>query len=201
MQAGKTIKILFFSYLFISLSLSSSLFASLHFSLQGSVSDNYLGLSTKNSRATSLSAAFDIGTYLRLGVTHRQGLEKIEGYVVDSSTSQYYYNERSVQSYANSIDFTIILYYGRVFVPYVQTGMVKKDYYITSSIENVTIAPVKLALAPVPNAGMGLGIILNKNFSLKLSYSVSEGIMQATPLSEAKKRLDSNTSIGISYKI
>ena len=149
----------------------------------------------------SLSAAFDLGTYFRLGVTHRQGLEKIQGYVADSSSTVYYYNERSINSYANSIDLTVILYYGRIFVPYVQTGFVKKEYYISSSIENITIDPVRLSLAPVPNAGAGLGIIINKNFSLKLSYSVSEGILQDTPASAPKRILDSNSSVGLTYKI
>ena len=117
-----------FLALLMCLSFSTSSQAALHLSLQGSVASNYLGLSSKNSRSVSLSAAFDLGTYFRLGVTHRQGLEKIQGYVADSSSTVYYYNERSINSYANSIDLTVILYYGRIFVPYVQTGFVKKEY-------------------------------------------------------------------------
>ena len=175
--------------------------AGIHFTLQSSLSENNLPLSSQNSRSGSASIAFDLGTYFRLGYTHRQTVNLSKGYVLTEDLESYKYRMEKNQSFSNSLDFTIILYYGAVFVPYLQLGVVKKDYLIASAVGEEDAITEPFSLPAVPNAGVGLGIRLNRNFSLKLSFSVSPGLKKTHPLLEAEPVWDTYTSIGISYNI
>ena len=176
-------------------------FSATHLTLKGSLVNNNLGLNSQENFSGSASVAFDIGTYLRLGITHRRAESQIKGYRETSVTNEYRYEEERTDNIANSIDLTVILYYGRVFVPYIQLGMVRKEYTMTYMIENLSAIKKQYTLPAVPNAGIGLGIRLNSDFSLKLSYSVSQGIKQKRPDTPPEGVLDSYTSVGISYSI
>lgn len=177
------------------------LLAGVHFTLQGSFADNNLGLRTQDSRSASASVAFDLGTHFRLGVTHRQAMNTLEGYGENEATGNYDYSKETTLVYANSLDLTIILFYGEVFVPYVQVGVVRKDFTITSSINQSPAQTAQGTIPLVPNGGLGMGIRLNQNFSLKLSYSLSPGVRQTHPSLEGEPVWDSYTSIGVTYNI
>ena len=171
----------------------------LHFTLRGTLSDNNFLLKTQENSAASASISWDLGTVFRLGVTHRRSKNLLEGYTLDETTGLYSYASEKTESIANSIDLTIILYYGKVFVPFVQVGIVKKDYIITQALEDQAAIVEKIPTAPVPSGGLGLAIRLNKNFSLRLSHTLSPGAIQSHPDEQAKGALDSYTSVGISY--
>ncbi len=175
--------------------------AGVHFTLNGSLSDNSFGLNAQNSKSASASIATDLGDYLRIGFTHRQSINEEEAYVVDKETNVIFtHSKEKTHMMANSVDFTVILYYGDVLVPYIQLGMVKKDYVLTSTIDNET-EKKSIQLKPVPNAGIGLGIRLNKNFSLKISFTASPGIKETIGEDKAKIVVDSYSSVGITYTI
>ena len=182
---------------------SQELFGRVHFTLQSALSENNLPLSSQNSRSGSASIAFDLGTYFRIGYTHRQAINTNQGYVqVTSQPESYQYKMEETHSFSNSLDFTIILYYGRLFVPYIQVGAVKKDYFLVSAVGDDEPTESKISLPPVPNGGVGVGIRLNRNFSLKISLSVSPGLKKTTPdQSEPESVWDTFTSVGISYNI
>ena len=194
----KSIRNLFL--LFYIISYSNNLAASAHISINGSVANNYLGLNTQNNKTTSISVDFDIGPWLRIGLTHRQSQSQIEGYQLFEQIKAYVYEEKKNYSWANALNLTLILYYGTIFVPFLQFGYVKKDYLLTSrnftgSYEN------KYGIDPVPNAGIGMGIKMNQHFSLKLSYNISEGVKQERPDREPEPIYDSFSTLGLSYKI
>ncbi len=172
-----------------------------HFSLTGSLSDNNLGYSTQNSRNASASIATDLGNYLRIGLTHRQNINLAEGLEIDENTREYAYSREESRLIANSLDLTVILYYGDILVPYIQLGAVKKSYLISSTDESGETKIRRATLSPVPNGGVGVGIRLNKNFSLKVSYTVSPGIRQTLDKEEPESVLDSYTSVGITYSV
>ncbi|NRA45330.1 MAG: hypothetical protein HRU09_10295 [Oligoflexales bacterium] len=177
--------------------------AGIHFTLQSSLSENNFLLTSQNSRSGSASIAFDLGTYFRIGLTHRQAVNQSRGHFAVSNTDPkvYEYKEEETHVFSNSLDFTIILYYGRLFVPYLQIGAVKKDYQLVTTTENET-KYTKASFDPVPNGGIGLGVRLNRNFSLKLSLSLSPGLKQSTPEQEKAEGVwDTYTSVGISYNI
>lgn len=178
--------------------------ATVHFTLESMLSQNNIPLSAQNNRSVSASVALDLGTFLRVGLTHRQSSNQTKGYIADDPTVEnpaYSYRATNNVSFANSVDLTIILYYGQLFVPYLQLGMVKKDYLITVAEGNAASQTATFSLPPVPNGGIGVGIRLNRNFSLKLSYSVSPGVRQVAPNQEKEGVLDSFTSIGITYNL
>lgn len=177
--------------------------AGMHFTLQSALSVNNLALTKQDSRSGSASVAFDLGTYFRIGVTHRQAISRKEGYVSLSGAGSplYIYNSEQFHLFANSLELTVILYYGRIFVPYLQIGIVKKDYLTISAIGDEPEAHSKVSVDPEPSGGFGLGIRLNSNFSLKLSYTISRGIRQVHPSLPPESVLDSYTSVGISYNI
>ena len=179
------------------------MYAGMHFTLQSSLSVNNLTLTRQDSRSGSASVAFDLGTYFRIGVTHRQAISRKEGYIKVSGLENpmYIYNREQFHLVANSLELTVILYYGRVFVPYVQVGIVKKDYLTVTAIGEDPGARNKISIDPEPSGGLGIGIRLNRNFSLKLSHTVSRGIRQEHPTLPVKSVLDSYTSVGISYNI
>ncbi|MBP6217480.1 MAG: hypothetical protein KA436_02715 [Oligoflexales bacterium] len=185
------------------MSLVSPLYAATHFSLQGSASYNNLGLNNEDSKAITASVSQDLGKYFGIGVTHRQGETTLKGYKYLDILDLYFSYEQRIRTIANSLDLTLVLYYGEVFVPYLQVGMVKKNYVVTTyGISGDEQAePKAYSLPPVPSAGMGLGIKINANFSLKLSYTVSPGIKQTNPASPPESVLDSYTAVGISYNI
>ena len=189
------------SLLFCCFVLDQQASAGIHFTLQSSLSENNLPLSSQNYRSGSASIAFDLGTYFRVGFTHRQSENLSTGYVISEDFNQYIYRMTKNQNFSNSLDFTVILYYGRIFVPYLQLGAVKKEYVIESTIGTLDTEKERYPLPPVPNAGVGLGIRLNRNFSLKLSFSVSPGIKKTHPMHEAEAVWDTFTSIGITYNI
>ena len=55
-------------------------------------------------------------------------------------------------------------------------------------------------VGPVPNIGGGLGLKLNKDFTLKLTYTASPGLVVL--LDGSKRRVwDKDTSIGLSYQL
>lgn len=183
-------------------SMSGFLEAAMHFTIRGSANQNNLGLANQNAKSASLSVASDVGKYLRLGITHRQSLIALEGYRLREISQQYSYVEERTRSISNSIDLTVVLYYGSTFTPYVQIGIVKKDYKVSSYIsEDSTTISNSFSQALVPNAGLGLSVRLDANFSLNFSYVVSPGLRQITPDADPESVLDSYTSIGISYEL
>lgn len=194
-----------FSFIIIGfLGMAKPATAGIHFTLQSALSENNFLLTSQNSRSGSASIAFDLGTYFRIGLTHRQAINQSQGYFEVQGTSPvvYDYKEEETHVFSNSLDFTIILYYGRLFVPYLQVGAVKKDYQLITSNGESEQTNIKKSFDPVPNGGIGLGVRLNRNFSLKLSLSLSPGFKLSSPDQEKAEGVwDTYTSVGISYNI
>lgn len=180
---------------------SSTMYASTHFTLRGTVSENNMMLRTQESHAASISASVDLGTYFQIGLTHREATNNLVGYYLNETTKFYDYSEEKTVSMANSIDLTIILYDGTIFVPYIQVGIVKKDYIITQAVNQGSADRESYSFPPAPNGGIGLSIRLNRNFSLDLSYTVSPSVKQKLPTTQAESAVDSYSAIGIKYDL
>lgn len=182
------------------ITLFSTLRADVHFTLKGTLSDSNYNLQNQANRSAAASIATDVGNYIRLGLTHREEVSAAKGFSETERGSRiYYYFSTRSREIANSIDLTLILYYGELLVPYVQVGMVQKTNSVAYG--NLKIGPV--VSDPMPSGGVGLGIRLNRNFSLKLDYTVSPGSKKRDPFSSEKAEgvLDSYSSLGITYNI
>ncbi len=174
--------------------------AAVYFTLGGSQSHNNVPYQTYESRAGSASVAMDLGEYFRVGYTHRQEFSNNTGYRA-LVTQPGYYGEYVSQTrvISNSIDFNIILFAGEIFIPYLSAGAVVKAYH--SGIETVEGSEASsFTLPPVPNLGGGIGIRLNRNFSLKLSYTVSPGKKQE-PGGIQEGILDNYSQLGVTYQL
>ncbi len=172
--------------------------------LTGSVSSSKsnLGYSTTTSQTVSGNIAFYLTDFMRIGFTHSQEISINNGYSVGSNvdestiTEEYYY-KNTTQMDSNAADLTFILYNGAVFAPYIFGGAVIKDYKFRLE-KTATVEKGSVRLGPVPNAGLGMSIRLNRDFSLKLSYTVSPGIKKM-PGEEAQGVLDTSTTVGLTY--
>ena len=183
--------------------IGSSALGGINISIDGSASNYDMGL--QNNKRSMVSGSFDIdvGSHFRLGYTHRLDTMKASGYKQDYETKLYYYEESRTDVASNSINLSLILYYGDLFIPYIQAGAVVKDYYMIEKSGGITYVINPSESGPEPSAGAGLHIVLSKSFNLKLSYTVSPGVKIESP-SEPNKILtvlDSTTAMGIVYKM
>lgn len=174
--------------------------AVIYLSIGGNASQNNVPLSTYNSVAGSGSIAFDLGRYVRLGYTHRQEYQTTEGWAKEAGSEEYveFYNLTHVT--ANSVDLTVILYEGDLFVPYLLAGGVVKTYRFENRKGGVTEKSDPLTMPPVPNLGAGVGIRLNRDFTLKLSYVASPGYSQE-PNGEIKGTWDKYSTLQLTYQL
>jgi hypothetical protein len=181
--------------------------------LTGSVSGSTTnaGLQTYESEGAAASIAFDIGTFMRLGFTHKQQIQRTKGWTgetaddcafdTDVSGCKDYKSRTHVT--ANSIDLTVILYPGEVVVPFLLGGVIVKSYETESTRGTGDDAVVEKAVypsGPVPNIGGGLSFRLSKQFSLKLQYTASPGVMQK-PDGTEQRLWDKDASIGLTYQL
>lgn len=173
--------------------------------ITGSVSDSSSNLSTQTyqSVAASGSLAVDMGRYMRIGITHKQEQQKSEGYkdiAEEGQPAQYVPVTSRTQITSNSLDLTLILYEGAVMMPYLNIGAIVKNYNI-SEIQAGVEKRVTGVSGPMPNLGLGVGIRLNKDFTLKISHLVSPGESD-DPFDdkEARTVLDRSTSVGLTYQ-
>lgn len=175
--------------------------ADVYFTLSGNTQNSNLIFQSVRSRIISGTAALDVGSFMRLGVTHRQKFEDNQEYILindaDPDNIIVENTKSSIHQISNSIDLTLILYEGTLITPYINGGVVFKNYRITSSSsENKAVV-----LPPQPSGGVGLGIMLSREFSLKISYTVSPGMRWNPDRSRADRVLDNYTELGITYKI
>lgn len=188
--------------LFLTACLTEQAFSRVHLSLKGSAVSSNFGLQSQAKDSVSGSVDFDVGRHLRLGVTHRVERTRSEGYT-EVAEGSYYFSATNVLATANSLDLTVILFYGQLFLPYLKLGMIKKNYkYILENLEGESDT-ISLSTEPLPNMGAGLGIQLSARFSLNLSHSISPGYTIANPAvsDEATAAWDSVSSVGITYKL
>jgi hypothetical protein len=186
------------------IAVSEPAMAVVHFTLGGSQSQNNVGQSYL-ARAGSASVAMDLGEYFRIGITHRQEFSVNEGYVeYRTQKGQYYLSPGTTHVVANSVDLTIILYNGDTLVPFIQGGLVRKDYDFEVTKEDddgqIITETGTATQGPVPSLGAGVGIKLNRSFTLKLSYVASPGYV-TMPDGELAGKLDTYTQVGITYQI
>ena len=95
------------------------------------------------------------------------------GWNVDKETklAAPYSLETSIK--ANSLDLTLILYPGEVFVPYLTGGVIVKEYVWQYRDAKTSFTSAPETETPAPNVGLGLGVRLNRQFSLKLLFTAS----------------------------
>ena len=183
--------------------------------LTGSVSSSISNVrfQTYESRYGSSSLGIDLGRYIRLQYTYSQEYSYSYGYKDQSSTGSTQTKE-PVDSYCtqcvetrsmtrvigNSVDLQIVLYEGTVFVPYAMLGAIVKTYEMRVIENGIESGQAPVPMGPLPNLGAGVGIRLNKDFTLKVSYITSPGVSQERG-EEPRSTWDKKLTVGITYQI
>jgi len=181
----------------------------------GSVSASTTTLPFQNSSTAYGSGTidFDLGRFIRLGYTYSEQVQQSQGYQEDDSNtsgnavpsgidSHLYveaYNRTIVTAHA--VDLTLILYPGDVFVPFLLGGGILKNYTFETQQGTQPKAVTQGAMPLMPNGGVGVGIRLNRSFTLKLSYLVSPGFQQAPKDAKIQRILDRQMTVSLSYRI
>ena len=187
---------------------SSSAYGTVYVTGSVSASTSNVPLQTYESQAASGSLGIDLGSYIRLGVTHKQEFQISSSYK-DTSTEagstatapNYVEVYSRTHIVSNSLDLTLILYEGQVFLPYLTLGAVVKNYRFDTQEEGQASELRKGSVGPVPNVGGGIGFRLNKDFTLKFAFTASPGLAQKPGEEKATSTWDRNTSVGLTYQL
>ncbi len=173
-----------------------------------SASTTNVPLQSAQSQYSSASVEMDLGRYVRIGVTHGRDLQISEGYRPSDSTVSGCPSTTSCSKVIsstkitdNSVGLTLILYAGEVFVPYITGGGIMKTYTFETLEESGNREVRTGQTPPVPNVGAGLGIKLNREFTLKLTYNASPGQVQRPGETEPRGVWDKKTTVGLSYQL
>lgn len=186
--------------------LSTPSAAAVYFSVAGSTSSNNVGYTKAQGQGGSASVGADIFPQVRLGFTYKQSRQTSQGYALKTGFEDCYtetnceYQESIVRSTSQSVDLSVILYNGAVFTPYVFAGMGLKKYTGTTT-KGTETTDIDYPLQPAPQGGAGMMIRLNKEFSLKVSYTVSPGVAIEPGSRDVRRTTDSDSEIGISYQL
>lgn len=180
-----------------------------------STSTSNVPFQTFESRYGSGSLGIDLGRFIRLGYTHSQELSITDGFKNPGGQSQSrgdiisdkvdtcescIETRSSTHVIGNSIDLQIILFEGQLFMPYITGGAIVKLYRF-ENLESGQLTRNEGAVGPVPNLGAGLGIRLNKDFTLKLTYIASPGLAQTKGEELPHGVWDKRVTLGLSYQI
>lgn len=166
------------------------------------------------SRYSSGSLGFDLGRFIRLQYTHSQELSITNGFKDPTARNQNdptssaksdscdscIESRASTHVIGNSLDLQIILYEGVLFMPYITGGAIVKLYKF-ENLEGGQLARNQGGMGPVPNLGAGIGIRLNKDFTLKLTYIASPGLAQTKGEDLPHAVWDKRVTLGLSYQI
>ena len=180
-------------------SISGTSLAAVHLSLGGSRSESNAGYQKIESGAGSAGVSIDLGEYFRVGYTHRQELSSTTGYHLKEATNQYVYFQSRLHVVSNGVDLTLVLYGGEIITPFIFAGYALKQYTTDMQEADGTTEHMYLPL-PSPEGGAGMAIKLNQKFSLKITYTMSQGVTQL-PGGEAQPVIDSYTQLGIQYAL
>jgi hypothetical protein len=169
----------------------------------GSLSTRNADLTRYETQAGSGTIDFGLGRYVRIGFTHEQEFEITKGYEQpDKEKEEYVKLDAKTHVVANSVDLTLILYDGDVFVPYIKGGLIRKSYKFEVT-KGTDTEKADFVIPVTYNLGAGVGLRLNRQFTLKLGYMVSPGIQRepGQPVEEAKTVLDKKSTIGLTYQL
>lgn len=177
-----------------------------------------VALQRSESQYGSASLDMDLGRYVRIGYTYGVEVSRMKGYkdpTANESTgaadpeycsntcASVYTNEKVV---SHSLGLTLVLYEGQIFMPFIMGGGMFKIVTL-DSVDIDPRDPSQLkhtrSITPIPGpyAGAGMGIRINREFSLKFTYQISQGMVRQLGDSEIKRVWDPKTTVGLSYQL
>lgn len=185
--------------------MSSPAWARISLTLGGMDQKSHYEYIVTDNRSISGQLEIGLGLNFRLSYTYRHANNLTDGYkeVVDAATKKIllkYYRE-DLQVNSHSLDLTIVLYNGQVFMPYIFGGAMYKQM-IGQIVDGEEVSEMPTDWLPVPNGGAGFGLMLNRDFSLKCFYEVSPGYLRSvSDPNKVERILDTYWTVGITYEL
>lgn len=187
-------------------------------SISGSLasSSTNVPLQTAVSTYGSASVDIDMGRFVRLGLTYGEEYQRSRGWKkIDPAThsvatktdpldcvsaSACALSISTTHIIENSVGLTIILWEGQILMPFIMVGAITKTY--TFQIEEGGTLGTTTGKEPVmPNLGAGVGIRLNRQFTLKISQQASPGIALQAGDEKPRSVWDRRMTLGLSYQL
>jgi hypothetical protein len=159
---------------------------------------------------------FDLGQYIRFGLNYGVQLSTTSSYQPPASGSSGSANLAdptcpTVGSCVSVINqtkitergsaFTLILWAGEIFMPYVTVGGLVKNYTFATQVND---GPVEERRGQTPvsvSLGGGLVCRLNRDFSLKMNAQISPGVTMSPGDGTPRMTWDKKNTIGLTYQI
>ncbi len=182
-------------------SLAGSITASYSHSVQNVDFEKY------SSERLGGGVGFSLFKYVRLEATYSQEMRVNKGYKesLDSqgyASYQYFESRTTIDSVGGNV--SVILYPGQTFMPYVFAGASRSVYRYRMISEDLSgnRAEFTNKTDPIvsPLAGVGLQLMMNREFSIKSSYTWRQGISQL-PGEDAKRVYDGSVDVGLTYEL
>lgn len=149
---------------------------------------------------------FSLFKYMRLDASYSQEKRVNKGYKesVDAAgyaSYRYFESRTTIDTVAGNL--SLVLYPGQTLMPYIFGGASRSIYRfrMISEVEEGERIEYTSKTDPIvsPQAGVGLQIMMNRNFSLKGSYTWRQGVSQL-PGEDAKRVYDGSADVGITYE-
>lgn len=178
-----------------------------------SASEQNVGLMKYMNEKYGGSFSFNLGQYVRLDLSYTEDVRLEKGFdeVIDPETAAvaaYEYFESRIKAKSLGANISLILYPGDLLMPYIFAGIAQTIYERKVIIERTGVnseAGVRSEsegktdpiLSPV--GGLGVAIMLSRNFSLKMSCTLRQGTRQF-PGEEAEDVYDKSYDVGLTYE-
>lgn len=159
---------------------------------------------------------FDLGQYIRFGLNYGVQLSTTSVYQPPAGGSNGSANladptcptvgscvsvvNRTVITERGS-GFTLILWAGEIFMPYVTVGGVVKNYTFTTQVNDGTAEERKGQTPVSVSLGGGLVCRLNRDFSLKMNAQISPGVTMSPGDPTPRMTWDKKNTFGLTYQI
>ena len=170
------------SILFVCMISSTNAYSYINFGVSGFTALSNVDLEKVNNNTISANIGFGLLNNLIIGMNHRRSYSNREGYkrnsYTDQNTNSDYvlyipFSDKS-ETISNSINLTVVLFRGFTS-PFVFGGVTRKDY-----ISKVTLgdqsSTQKFSMPIAPNFGAGVSFKISRNFSFKITETLSPGL-------------------------
>lgn len=189
------------------LTMSTMSQAALHLSLAaGQSPGSHAGYNVMKSQSASASVGVDLGQNFRVAYTLKQSKQSSSGYAMQSGTTDCLDSskcdnyESQMRILAQSVDLSLILFNGEVLTPFISAGLGVKKYTGETTQGSVT-TEISTPSIPAPQAGIGLALRLNRDFSLKLTETFSQGYTLEPGSATQTSTIDGEFEMGITYRL
>lgn len=171
-------------------------FSKVSYSISGSGDQKHLGYYSESSQSGSASVDLSLGRSVRIGLTLTKKLQAENGYKSNEAETLFIPYNLDVNTESYAANLTLIPFHYRV-TPFIFGGF---GYYIIKKTEVVNgVSDSNTEPLFGPQGGVGLGIRLSRDFSFKITHTISPGRVKTPANKEGISKNNAVTQMGVTY--